>query len=62
MLHAATSILVTSSMEQRLSDANNPLNSQEIPLLLCNLNVHYHVDKSLPMPGKSSPHPKTLFL
>lgn len=50
----ATSIHVTNSMGQKLSsDANNPFKSQGIPLFLCNLNVCYHVDKSLPVSLRS---------
>jgi len=43
-------IQLTSSMEWSTScEANTSYANQEIPCLLCNLNVHYHVDKSLPL-------------
>jgi len=39
---------ITNYMEQSLSsEANSHLPSQEIPSLLWNLKVHYHVHKSL---------------
>jgi hypothetical protein len=40
----------TDSMEQTPSwEANNHSTSQEIPSLLCNPKVHYHVHKSMPV-------------
>jgi hypothetical protein len=41
--------LLTNSKEQSpSSDANTPLDSQEIPHVLCSPNVHYHIHKCPP--------------
>ena len=40
--------LLTHSMEQSPWEANRFSASQEIPCVLCNLKVHYHIHKCLP--------------